>query len=55
MAEKKETESTLERSLKTVQSLDVSLECFDRECKAVVFWCVIDTYVMFDVFKEEEY
>lgn len=51
MAEKKEAESTLEASLKTVRSLDVSVECFERVYGGGLLVC--DRCGTFDVFKEQ--
>ena len=53
MADKKEAESNLQASLKTVQSLDVSMECFIWQC--VIVMCLLhDKCVIFNAFKEEE-
>ena len=50
MEEKKDAESTLESSLKTVQSLDVSLGCFSRVC--LILMCLL--CVMCDVLTHSE-
>ena len=44
MAEKKETESALESSLKTVQSLDVSVVCFAM----LEYVCVLIVVALFE-------
>ena len=52
MADKKEAESNLQASLKTVQSLEVSMECFIWQC--VIVMCLLhDKCVIFKAFKEE--